>query len=377
MLRILMAEAFGLSISGWSMGLLRIRAAMVAAVGLQGQVWFWAARQPIAPAGIPSGAGVWRLQPTWFRGVVCRLSPLPPPDRWAGHGNAWTSSSGGTDQSIRSTPLATRAAFTFTTTATGIPSHLGPDAHDLVGGVVLHPALQAGLFLIGASAGEAVAGADALGGLPQRLHPPAMELVDRKALAGLEMVEDDRGGGIDLAGATIGPLQSEAYFRHHLHDERLERSCGSPALGEVGKAKKQLIKKPTHHKRNPSTRRSSQMGSGRAAHDHRSRGRGPNPVSFSRLRQALQRASPWRNGVDFGWIDVPVFDGSGTPAHERGVTASAGLYFIGLPWLHTWGSARFCGVAEDADHLAETIRMRLQRSDAGQERLECTALLGS
>ena len=100
-------------------------------------------------------------------------------------------------------------------------------------------------------------------------------------------------------------------------------------------------------------------------------------MSFSRLRQALQRASPWSNGVDFGWIDVPVFDGSGTPAHERGVTASAGLYFIGLPWLHTWGSARFCGVAEDADHLAETIRMRLQRSDAGQERLECTALLGS
>jgi len=82
-------------------------------------------------------------------------------------------------------------------------------------------------------------------------------------------------------------------------------------------------------------------------------------------------------GADFSWIDVPVFDGSGMPAHQRGVTASAGLYFIGLPWLHTWGSARFCGVAEDADHLAETIRLRLRRSDAGQERLECTALLGS
>jgi hypothetical protein len=98
MLRILMAEAFGLSISGWSMGLLRIRAAMVTAAGLQGQVWFWAARQAGAPAGIPSGMGVMRLQPTWFRGVVCRLSPLPPQNRWAGHGNAWTSSSGGTDK---------------------------------------------------------------------------------------------------------------------------------------------------------------------------------------------------------------------------------------------------------------------------------------
>jgi putative flavoprotein involved in K+ transport len=97
------------------------------------------------------------------------------------------------------------------------------------------------------------------------------------------------------------------------------------------------------------------------------------------LRAEPLAAVIWCTGyaTDFGWIDVPVFDGSGTPAHQRGVTASAGLYFIGLPWLHTWGSARFCGVAEDADHLAETIRLRLQRSDASQEQLECTALLGS
>ena len=80
---------------------------------------------------------------------------------------------------------------------------------------------------------------------------------------------------------------------------------------------------------------------------------------------------------DFRWIDVPVFDGSGHPAHERGITPSQGLYFLGLPWLHTWGSGRFCGVADDADYLAEAIRLRLQRRDASQERLECTALLGS
>jgi putative flavoprotein involved in K+ transport len=72
-----------------------------------------------------------------------------------------------------------------------------------------------------------------------------------------------------------------------------------------------------------------------------------------------------------------VFDGAGHPAHERGVTPSEGLYFIGLPWLHTWGSGRFCGVADDAEHLAEVIRLRLHRRDASQERLECTALLGS
>ncbi|EAQ76465.1 hypothetical protein WH5701_04320 [Synechococcus sp. WH 5701] len=35
---------------------------MLAAVGRAGQVWFWAACQAGAPAGIPSGVGVLRLQ---------------------------------------------------------------------------------------------------------------------------------------------------------------------------------------------------------------------------------------------------------------------------------------------------------------------------
>jgi len=37
------------------------------------------------------------------------------------------------------------------------------------------------------------------------------------------------------------------------------------------------------------------------------------------------------------------------------VTAHEGLYFLGLPWLHTWGSGRFSGVARDALYLAERI----------------------
>ncbi|WP_414440939.1 MSMEG_0569 family flavin-dependent oxidoreductase [Burkholderia sp. 22PA0106] len=59
---------------------------------------------------------------------------------------------------------------------------------------------------------------------------------------------------------------------------------------------------------------------------------------------------------DFSWIDVPVFNGRGYPAHERGVTGAPGLYFVGLPWLHTWGSGRFSGVARDAEYLVERIR---------------------
>ncbi len=58
---------------------------------------------------------------------------------------------------------------------------------------------------------------------------------------------------------------------------------------------------------------------------------------------------------DFRWLDVPVFNGRGDPVHRRGVTAQPGVYFLGLPWLHTWGSGRFSGVAEDARFLAERI----------------------
>ncbi len=58
---------------------------------------------------------------------------------------------------------------------------------------------------------------------------------------------------------------------------------------------------------------------------------------------------------DFSWLEAPVFNGRGHPVHLRGVTAQPGLYFLGLPWLHTWGSGRFSGVARDAHFLAEQI----------------------
>jgi putative flavoprotein involved in K+ transport len=60
-------------------------------------------------------------------------------------------------------------------------------------------------------------------------------------------------------------------------------------------------------------------------------------------------------GSDFRWIKLPIFDERGYPTHDRGVTPVPGLYFIGLPWLHTWGSGRFSGVGRDAEHLAAKI----------------------
>jgi putative flavoprotein involved in K+ transport len=80
---------------------------------------------------------------------------------------------------------------------------------------------------------------------------------------------------------------------------------------------------------------------------------GPDPG----LEVAGVSAVVWCTGFgrDYRWIDVPVFDGHGYPAHDRGVTNRPGLYFIGLPWLHTWGSGRFSGVGRDARHLAGRI----------------------
>ena len=68
----------------------------------------------------------------------------------------------------------------------------------------------------------------------------------------------------------------------------------------------------------------------------------------------------WSTGyhTDFSWIDIPVFNGEGYPGHVRGVTTAQGLYFLGLPWLYTWGSGRFSGIARDANYLADCIALK-------------------
>jgi putative flavoprotein involved in K+ transport len=66
----------------------------------------------------------------------------------------------------------------------------------------------------------------------------------------------------------------------------------------------------------------------------------------------------WATGfrVDHSWVDVPVFDDKGRPRHRRGVTESPGLYFLGLSWQHTRGSALLGWLKDDAEYIAEQIR---------------------
>jgi putative flavoprotein involved in K+ transport len=58
---------------------------------------------------------------------------------------------------------------------------------------------------------------------------------------------------------------------------------------------------------------------------------------------------------DFTWVRLPVLDADGFPVQQRGVTAFRGLYFLGLPWLHTATSGLLYGVGEDAAYIADQI----------------------
>jgi putative flavoprotein involved in K+ transport len=65
----------------------------------------------------------------------------------------------------------------------------------------------------------------------------------------------------------------------------------------------------------------------------------------------------WATGFryDHSWIKVPVFDEQGRVVHRRGVTEARGLYFLGLTWQYTRGSALLGWVGEDASYIAERI----------------------
>ncbi|MBD2055785.1 MSMEG_0569 family flavin-dependent oxidoreductase [Oculatella sp. FACHB-28] len=87
----------------------------------------------------------------------------------------------------------------------------------------------------------------------------------------------------------------------------------------------------------------------------------------------------WSTGYqsDFGWVEIPVFDGKGYPGHDRGVTDVWGLYFLGLPWLYTWGSGRFSGIARDAVYLADYITAKKKVSYSNAWSVVNEFLIGS
>jgi putative flavoprotein involved in K+ transport len=80
-------------------------------------------------------------------------------------------------------------------------------------------------------------------------------------------------------------------------------------------------------------------------------------IRFSDGSEVDVNAVIWATGFrhDHSWIDAPIFDDHRV-VHRRGVTESPGLYFLGLSWQHTRGSALIGWVGDDAAYIADQIK---------------------
>ena len=78
----------------------------------------------------------------------------------------------------------------------------------------------------------------------------------------------------------------------------------------------------------------------------------------------------WATGYrpDYSWIHIPGVLGDGQVIHRRGVTDVPGLYFLGLSWQHTRGSALLGFVHEDAAYLAGLITSPARAAKAAASR---------
>jgi putative flavoprotein involved in K+ transport len=89
-------------------------------------------------------------------------------------------------------------------------------------------------------------------------------------------------------------------------------------------------------------------------------------VVFGDRSRLSPAAVIWATGfaIDHSFVHVPVFDDGARLMHRRGVTAAPGLYFLGLTWQHTRGSALLGWVKDDAEFIAERIAAHASRKPA-------------
>jgi putative flavoprotein involved in K+ transport len=80
-------------------------------------------------------------------------------------------------------------------------------------------------------------------------------------------------------------------------------------------------------------------------------------VRFADGSALAPKAVIWATGfaLDHAFVQAPIFDEDGRVEHRRGVTTVPGLYFLGLPWQHTRGSALLGWVKDDAQYIASEI----------------------
>jgi putative flavoprotein involved in K+ transport len=89
-------------------------------------------------------------------------------------------------------------------------------------------------------------------------------------------------------------------------------------------------------------------------------------VMFEDGSRLAVNAVIWATGYrpDHSWIDLPIFTAEGTLRHRRGVTDVPGLYFLGLSWQYTRGSALLGWVKDDAQFIAQQIAASDPPTDA-------------
>jgi len=85
---------------------------------------------------------------------------------------------------------------------------------------------------------------------------------------------------------------------------------------------------------------------------------GQRTVSFEDGSRLEVEAVIWATGFrsDYSWIHVPVLDPQGAPVHQRGVTGSPGLFFLGMKNQYSRGSSLIAWVRHDAAFIVEHIR---------------------
>ena len=80
----------------------------------------------------------------------------------------------------------------------------------------------------------------------------------------------------------------------------------------------------------------------------------------------------WATGYrpDYSWLDILVLDAESRVQHRRGLTDLPGLYFLGLYWQWTRGSALIGWVGEDAEYIAQQIEIYAQKPASASTRDE-------
>ena len=98
-------------------------------------------------------------------------------------------------------------------------------------------------------------------------------------------------------------------------------------------------------------------------------------VQFADGSQLDVQVVIWATGYrsDYAWLDIPGVVRDGQVIHHRGLTAAPGLYFLGLSWQHTRGSALLGFVNADAAYLADRIADDMTTAPAAADSARHTA----